>query len=137
MQIHVSLDKPGGTALAATSRDFRVPRELAGESRKASSGMETLNDRRSMGSETLKTETASLRGIDTGRVEGFRLYFFLSAFFLLLSRNLRCPVEWLILYKKECGQMTETGVCFVLQLSNGPYSTLYGQHYLPKKEIHQ
>ena len=132
MHIHVSLDKPGGIALAATSLDFRVPRELAGESRKASSAIETLNDRRSMGSETLKTETASLRGIDTGRVEGFRLYFFLSAFFLLLSRNLRCPVslcEWLILYKKERGQMTETGPCFVLQLSNEPYFPLYGQHY--------
>jgi len=77
-------------ASAATSLDFSVSTELAGESRKSSRGMETLNDRRSMDNDTLNTEMALLRGMDTGREEGSWLYFFLSAFFLLLSRNLRC-----------------------------------------------
>ena len=74
--------------------------------RKALSGRETLNDR-SMGSETSKSETASQRGIDTGRVECLWLYFFLSPFFLLLSRNLRWPVLWkrLILYKNRCNHL--------------------------------
>ena len=89
---HNHNDKPGGIALAATSPVFRMSKEFAGKSRKALSGRETLNDRRSIGSETLKTETVSLRGIDTGRVECLWMYFFLSPFFLLLSRNLRCPV---------------------------------------------
>ena len=52
-------------ALAATSLACRVSREFAGKSREALSGNETLNDRRSMGSETLWTEISSLRGIDT------------------------------------------------------------------------
>ena len=85
-------NKPGGIASVAASLAFKVSRELAGEARKASTGKEMLNDRRSMGSEILKTEMASLRGIDTGRVECFRLNFFLSAFFLLHSRNLLCPI---------------------------------------------
>ena len=101
---HNHNDKPGGIALAATSLLFRMSKEFAGKSRKALSGRETLNDRRSMGSET---EIASLRGIDTGRVECLWLYFFLSPFFLLLSRNLQCPVLWkrLILYKNRCNHM--------------------------------
>ena len=61
---HNHNDKPGGIALAATSLVFKMSKEFAGKSRL--SGRETLNDRRSMGSETLKTETVSLRGIDTG-----------------------------------------------------------------------
>jgi hypothetical protein len=61
-------------ALVATSLDFSVAKELAGESKNASSGMQTLNDRSSIGNETLKTETASFRGIDTGfEMEQLRL----------------------------------------------------------------
>jgi hypothetical protein len=127
-------------ALVATSLDFSVAKELAGESKNASSGMQTLNDRSSIGNETLKTETASFRGIDTGSVEGFWLYFFRSEFFLQFSRNLRCPLlhEWLILCKNKkgrLGKLSLPGYLYNLELSWKFYSTPYGQIYQPKKDI--
>ena len=86
--------------MAAIILDLRVDKELAGELRKASRGREILSGKNSMGMETLNSETASLRSIDTGREQRFWLYFFRSSFFFLLNRNLRCPVrisDWFIL----------------------------------------
>jgi len=87
--------------LDTISLDCRVLRDVTGPSRKVLSGSETLKESRSMGMDTLSTDTSPI-GMDTGKVVGL-LYFFLSAFFLLLSRNLLCPVlyEWLILHEER------------------------------------
>ena len=106
-------------ASAATSLDFSVSTELAGESRKSSHSVETLNDKSSTGNDTLNTEMALLRGMDTGREEGSWLYFFLSAFFLLLSRNLRCPDLYIL-----CEISTRLS-------EKGPYKLLIAKQVAP------
>lgn len=73
--------------MAATGLACRVSREFTGKSRKALSSKETLNDKRSMGSDILQTEIASLTGIDMGS-RFLAVLIFLSEFVLLLSRNL-------------------------------------------------
>lgn len=122
-------------ASAATSLDFSVSTELAGESRKSSRGMETLNDRSSMGDDTLNTEMALLRGMDTGREEGSWLYFFLSAFFLLLSRNLWCPDLYILCEINM--RLSEKGPYKLLIAKQvAPFNTIYGQLYQAKEEMH-